>query len=75
MHSACRHWRSEDHVSDQCIGPSATRSKFAYDAHKGYWAHHNSSRTECGSEDTVMKRTIFAVVSLPRSGQHGCRRR
>ncbi len=36
--------------------------RFAYDAHKGYWAHHNSLSPECALMDTVMKRAIFAVV-------------
>ena len=43
--------------------------KFAYDAHKGYWAHHNSLVTGIAPMDTVMKRAVFAVIfSLAAAG-------
>src|SRR5580692_12777384 len=61
MHSACRHWRSEDHVSDQCLGPSATRPSSPTTPIRAIGRITILSHRMC-SEDTVMKRTIFAVV-------------
>src|SRR6202045_1282350 len=61
MHSACRHWRSEDHVSDQCLGPSATRSSSPTTPIRAIGRITILSHQTC-SEDTIMKRTIFAVV-------------
>src|SRR5947209_7901486 len=61
MHSACRHWRSEDHVSDQCLGPSATRPSSPTTPIRAIGRITILTHRMC-SEDTVMKRTIFAVV-------------
>src|SRR5215471_5278864 len=61
MHSACRHWRSEDHVSDQCLGPSATGPSSPATPIRAIGRITILSHRMC-SEDTVMKRTIFAVV-------------
>ncbi len=36
--------------------------KFAYDAHKGYWAHHNALGGDRALMDIAMKHAIFAVV-------------
>jgi hypothetical protein len=40
--------------------------RFAYDAHKGYWAHHNALGKGSTLMDTVMKRAIFAAFFWPR---------
>src|SRR5215831_12627030 len=61
MHSACRHWRSEDHVSDQCLGPSATGPSSPTTPIRPIGRITILSHRMC-FEDTVMKRTIFAVV-------------
>src|ERR1700676_4827076 len=61
MHSACRHCRSEDHVSDRCLGPSATRPSSPTTPIRAIGRITILSHRMC-SEDTVMKRTIFAVV-------------
>src|SRR5437660_3590358 len=62
MHSACRHWRSEDHhVSDQCLGPSATRPSSPTTPIRAIGRITILTHRMC-SEDTVMKRAIFAAV-------------
>ena len=49
--------------------------KFAYDAHKGYWAHHNVPRRRCALMGIAMKHARTRARFVARSGRCGRRRR